>query len=44
MEFDNDLALESIDESRLDLQKLENEIIENQLNTISEEELSSYIL
>jgi hypothetical protein len=44
MEFDTDLVLEGIDESRVDVQTLESEIIENQLNTISEEELSSYIL
>jgi len=44
LEFDTDLVLEGIDESRVDFQTLENEIIENQLNTISKEELSSYIL
>lgn len=44
LEFDTDLVLEGIDESRVDVQTLESEIIENQLNTISEEELSSYIL
>jgi hypothetical protein len=44
-EFETDLvSAEALDDSQVDIPTLEKDIIENQLNTLTKEELSSYIL
>jgi len=43
-EIENNIAFEPIETSKLDLQKLENEIFDNTLNKISDEELLNYYL
>lgn len=44
-EFENDLtSLDPIDESKIDMRALETDIYDTELNKISDEEISSYIL
>lgn len=43
-EVDANLAIESVDENNFDLNKLESEVLENTMNSISDEELSKYAL
>ncbi|MBL7767131.1 MAG: hypothetical protein JNJ58_13610 [Chitinophagaceae bacterium] len=43
-EFDTDLALLEMDDSKIDIPKLESEIIESQLNRLSDEEINAYTL
>jgi hypothetical protein len=42
-EFTTDIATETIDETSVDVNKLENEIIESQINNLSKEDLKNYL-
>lgn len=43
-EFETDVVLDVLDESHIDLNSLEAEIIDKQLNNLSDEEIASFIL
>ena len=43
-EFDTDLSIEYIDPNQIDILQLENEILNNQLELLSEEEIEAYLL
>lgn len=44
LEFDTDLSVDILDDNQVDLRQLESDILDQNLNSLSEEELSSYIL
>jgi len=43
VEFATDIVTESIDETNVDVNKLENEIIESQINDLTKEDLKNYL-